>query len=314
MAGRKKKTQVKKRTRGGWIALKVIFALVMALCMVFAYGAINANTVHVRYAETVIRDLPPAFDGCKVLFVSDIDLCGINSPEKAAGFINKLSAVEADMLLLGGDYTSTHILDILNQTENLGNKNKNREAFFRGIQNLDMPLGKYAVAGENDHDPEGLKAILKETGIKPLFNGHASVKKDGQQIHIVGFNANTSGVNFNNVANAFSSDDCVIALSHSPAAFPQILTAEAKDSGSWADLILAGHTHGGQIRLADKNIIKLSPQEETFLYGWKRESDSLILTTSGLGCEAANIRIGSNPEVWVITLKDGLADLPDLQV
>lgn len=312
MAGRKRKRQINKRTKGGWIALKILFAIVIALGLLTGYAALNANTIHVRYAEVTVKDLPSAFDGSKVLFVSDIDLCGINSPEKAAKLFIRLQSLKPDILLLGGDYACDSIMDILNQTQQDGGKVEKRTAFFRNTTGFTAPLGKFAVAGENDTDLEQLKSVMEESGVKPLFNGHAAIEKDGMILHIVGFNANTSGVNFNSVAGAFDKEDCVIAFSHSPAAFPQMLTAEAGNAGSWADLMLSGHTHGGQIRLMGKNIIQLSSQEQSFLYGWRRENDTVMLTTSGLGCEGANLRLGSTGEVWLITLSDGSANLPEL--
>jgi len=56
----------------------------------------------------------------------------------------------------------------------------------------------------------------------------------------------------------------------------------------------------------------LSGQELDFLYGWKRESETIMLTTSGLGCEGTNLRLGTESEVWLITLSDGSVNLPDL--
>lgn len=311
MAGRNRKRQVKTRTKGGWIALKIILVLITAIGLLFGYAALNANIVHVRYAEVVLNDLPEAFDGCKVLFVSDIDMCGINSPEKSVKLMERLQALKPDMLLLGGDYTSTSVMEILNQTENNDRVMQSRKIFFNGIAGFEAPMGKFAVAGDNDKDLGDLVSLLKDTGIVPLFNGHAAVEHDGQKMHIIGFNANSSEVNFNSIANAFKKDECVIVLAHTPAVFPKIITAEAKDSGNWADLVLAGHTHGGQIRLMDNNIIQLNNQELNFIHGWKKENNILMLTSSGVGCEGANFRFGSKAEVWLITLNDGKAELPD---
>lgn len=311
MAGRNRKRQTKTRTKGGWIALKIILALVIGIGALFGYAALNANIVHVRYAEVVLNDLPKAFDGCKLLFVSDVDMCGINSPEKSAKLMGRLQALKPDILLLGGDYTSTSIMEILNQTENNDRAMQNRRVFFNGIAGFEAPMGKYAVAGDNDKDLADLEILLKDTGIVPLFNGHAAVENDGQKMHIIGLNANSSDVNFNSIANAFNKNDCVIALAHTPAVFPKVITAEAKDSGNWADLVLAGHTHGGQIRLMDNNIIQLNNQELSFIYGWKKENEVLLLTSSGVGCEGANLRFGSKSEVWLITLSDGISELSD---
>ena len=311
MAQKKRRRQAKKRSAGGKIALRIILAFLIALGAVFGYAAINANTVHVRYAEVVLEDLPEKFDGCRVLFVSDIDLCGINSPEKTSRLFERLQTLNPDILLLGGDYTSNSVMDILNMTDGTTENINKRSVLLNGISGFYAPLGKYAVAGDNDIDTENLKAVMKETGITPLFNGHAAVGNGTDKLHIVGFNAETNGVNFNSVANAFNKGDCVIALCHSPAVFPRILTAEAKDSGAWADMMLSGHTHGGQIRIGSRNIIQLNSQEQDFLYGWKRENGALMLTTSGLGCEGSNLRLGTSSEVWLITLSDGSVNLPD---
>lgn len=314
MARKARKKQNKKRTRGGWIALKILAVLLILVGITLGYAYFNASTVHVRYAEITLKDLPDVFDGSKVLFVSDIDLCGTNSPEKSAKLMQRLQALQPDMLLLGGDYTSTSIIDVLNQTENESGALTRRNDFFKAIAGFNAPLGKYAVAGDNDVQPELLESLFRETGVMPLFNGHSAVKKGNDTIHLVGFNDNISGVNFGSVANAFKKEDCVIVLAHSPGVFPQVLTTEASNMGAWADLLLAGHTHGGQIRLLGRNIIQLSDQEQSFLKGWKRENDSLLLTSTGLGCEGANLRLGSQPEVWMITLKNGNVVLPDLSI
>lgn len=307
MAARKKKQPEPRRGRGGWIALGVIGVMALMLGGLMGYGALNANTVHVRHASVAVEDLPAAFEGKSILFVSDIDLCGWNTPEKAGKLFNRLQALNPDILLLGGDYASESIIDVLNRSDETqtsdGELIRARTNFFNELARFSAPLGKYAVAGDNDAQAENLAQTLTQCGIQPLFNNRAEIPLNGDKIYLVGINYNTEGVNFNGVGNAFNRDDCVIALTHSPAAFPQMITAEARDSGAWVDLALAGHTHGGQIRLFGRNIIRLTAQEQHYLYGWFSEGSAWMLTSSGLGCEGANIRIGSKSEVWMIELR-----------
>ena len=80
------------------------------------------------------------------------------------------------------------------------------------------------------------------------------------------------------------------------------MISEAKDSGHWVDLALAGHTHGGQINLFGHGILSLDQREKHYLCGWNRETGVPMLTTSGMGCEGVDMRLGSEAEVWLITL------------
>ena len=115
MALRRKKNQ--KMGRGGRIALGVLAALALLIVLVCGVGAVNAGIVRIRRATVEIPDLPPAFDGRTILFASDIDLCGINTPAKSGALFEKLQSLRPDMLILGGDYASASLLEILNKPE-----------------------------------------------------------------------------------------------------------------------------------------------------------------------------------------------------
>ena len=73
---------------------------------------ISASVVHVQYAQVYLQDLPAAFEGTKLLFVSDIHLMGVNTPQRAAKLMESLAQLQPDLLLLGGDYTSQSLLEM----------------------------------------------------------------------------------------------------------------------------------------------------------------------------------------------------------
>lgn len=318
MATGKKKKPERRRGRGGWIALGAMAFLLLVLGGLTGYGALNSNTVYVRHASVAVENLPAAFDGKKILFATDIDLCGNNTPEKTAKLFERLQALNPDILLLGGDYVSQSIFEILNSSDGTPDSGeqalKTRTTLFNSLADFNAPLGKYAVAGDNDINIENLSQTLTQCGIQPLFNNKTEINLNGEKIQIVGINADMSNVNFNAVGAAFRREECVIVFTHSPEVFPRLLTAEAADNGAWVDLALAGHTHGGQIRLFGKDVIRLTSQERQYRYGWFSEGTSWMLTSSGLGCEGANVRIGSRSEVWLIELrqKEITPLLPDL--
>ena len=303
MATRKKTN--KKPGRGGRIALGLFATLLLALVVTAGIGLVNANLLRIRKAEVVIPNLPQHFDGTTLLYASDIDLCGLNTPDRAGEVFNQLQSLHPDALILGGDYNSTSLLDKLNRpngsVDDEAKMLSARSSFFHYISAFQAPLGKYAIASTEDLQWQNLRQVMVDNGVKPLINEKIDLHVDGDKLWLVGISGKVS--NLNRASSAFSKDDCVIVIAEGPDVLPVLLTSEAADNGSWADLILCGHTHGGQIRLFGRNVLSLSEAEQHFRSGWNTQSGTPILTTGGIGCEGLNLRLGTMPEVWLITLK-----------
>ena len=81
-----------------------------------------------------------------------------------------------------------------------------------------------------------------------------------------------------------------------------MLTAEAGDGGAWCDVILTGHTHGGQAVIAGRSLLKLTDAETRYGSGWSKESGVHVLVSPGVGCESVNLRLNTKPTAHLITL------------
>ena len=291
--------------RAGRATVAVFIALLLAMALFCAGAALNAGVVRVRRAEVEIRDLPAAFDGRTILYASDIDLCGLNTAKKSAALFERLQSLKPDMLILGGDYTSPSLLKILNRGDAADGRDldqlRARTDFFLYIKDFVAPLGKYGVAAPEDAEQEMLANQMLDAGITPLFNDRAAVTIGGDTLWIVGVSLETA--NLNSAGNAFLRDDCVLVAAYSPVVLPVLVTSEAQDGGRWADLALAGHTHGGQVRLFGRDLLTLAATERQYRSGWTMENGLPILTSQGVGCEGVNLRVGTEPEVWLITLR-----------
>ena len=295
----------KRMGRAGRIVLAAFAALLLFILLLAGIGVVNASVVRVRKAEVILPDLPASFDGTRILYASDIDLCGLNTAAKAGALFDRLQSLEPDVLLLGGDYTAPSLLDVLNRggeaADIAGKKLSARSDFFHYIGQFHAPLGKYAIAAPEDADRDTLTRQMSEAGVLPLFDDRVALRRGEDALWLVGVCEEIAALN--SAGSAFQRDDCVIVTAYGPAVLPVLLTSEASDGGQWSDLTLCGHTHGGQVRLFGRNMLPLNTQEQRYRSGWTIENYLPILVTEGVGCEGLNLRLGTAPEVWLITLR-----------
>ena len=109
---RAKNTASLKKKRGRRWGAGVCACCALVPCAATLGMQISASVVHVQYAQVYLQDVPAAFEGTKLLFISDIHLMGINTPQRAAKLMESLAQLQPDLLLLGGDYTSQSLLEM----------------------------------------------------------------------------------------------------------------------------------------------------------------------------------------------------------
>jgi len=281
----------------------IIIALFLLGALVFCHGV--ARVTHVERVTLHLKDLPAGFDGKTILYVSDIDMVGLNGPRSAAATMKKLSKLKPDILILGGDYTSTSLLSRINGSGDSNDAAAKRMHFFGALADFYAPMGKYAVAGEND-DPASLAQELSLGGIQLLSDSQVQLMSGGGLLTIAGLSDYSGSLtNYSQLASQCRMDDCVIAVAHNPASITGILTAEAKNGGAWCDAALTGHTHGGQAMVAGRSLLRLTDSEMRYGTGWSKESGVHVLVSEGLGCETVNLRFGTRSTVHFITLRKG---------
>ena len=191
MAVKKKVSNLTKKKRR--IGLKLGIAAIGILALGLGALHVNSRIVHVRYANVKLEDLPASFDGTKVLFASDIDLCGLNTADGMDRLFAQLQTLHPDLLLLGGDYASPSLLERLNGRSG-ADENKARREFFEAIADFHAPLGKLAVSGENDGDANSLNMAMMNSGVE-LVDGRLHVISNGSDaIGVVGVGEDAAGL------------------------------------------------------------------------------------------------------------------------
>ena len=295
-------------------ALGLFLLAMLAIGGLFGYMHVQSQLVHLMQATLYLEDLPPALEGTTLLYVSDVNIKSAAEARHTQRLFDELEALQPDLLLLGGDYSANTLLQTLNSEENAvsGAAEEYVLDFIRSLADFNAPLGKFAVLGEADADP-ALNAAFMQGGVQLLADSCATVEKNGGQLVIAGLNDTSTGLTpYSSLGSYFSGDECVIALTHNPAGYIGIRVNEARGGGAWADAVLAGHTLGGQIRAFGRNIRTMTDEESRCIAGWYYTDGLPMLVSQGLGCRDADLRFGTQSEVWLITLeRPQSAALPD---
>ena len=275
--------------RGRWrkTITRVILAFgTVGLRLTGLYGRGLRNALDVRRVELeiVVPELPAAFDGYRILHVSDSHLDVL--PELAQVARKILAGVEVDMLALTGDVHGFPETPVARSVELL----------VEALQDVRVRGPRFAVLG--NHDAVEMATVLAQRGFEVLVNQSRTLEQGGQSLRVTGLD---DVHHFYTEAAPAALDrhdgECGIALVHSAE------LADVADRAGYA-LYLCGHTHGGQICLpGGKPIVTQLTRCRHAAVGSWRQGRMAGYTNSGLGVAPPTVRFNSRAEVAVITLR-----------
>jgi predicted MPP superfamily phosphohydrolase len=251
------------------------------------FGRRNALAVRLTELELGFRNLPAAFDGYRVLHVSDTHLDHL--PELAPIAQRLLSGLEVDVLALTGDVQGEHHAPIDRSTALLA----------EALEGLRVRERRLAVLG--NHDPAAMVEVLERQEFDVLLNRSITLERGGERIIVTGlddphsFYTDSAGAALDDGAAAQA--DFRIALVHS---------AEMADHAARTGyaLYLCGHTHGGQVCLpGGKPVVTHLARCRRAARGRWRWDDMTGYTTTGLGVSGPPLRFNCPGEVALITLR-----------
>lgn len=221
--------------------------------------------------------------GIKIVYAADFHV-GKKHTARLAKVVDLINAQKADIVLLGGDFVKGH-------------KEKSTlpiELIAYELSHIKSDYPVYTVLGNHDMWVGGdkIQKVLEKNGIKVLRNSNDFVNVKDKKIYIAGIEDLTTG--FPNQNKAFeNTEKPVILLSHQPDIFPK----------AWEDanIILAGHTHGGQVVFPIIGALLVpSAYGQKFRSGYIEENNKKMIVTKGLGTSILPIRFNCKPEINVI--------------
>jgi predicted MPP superfamily phosphohydrolase len=233
-----------------------------------------------------LRRLPPELDGLRIVQLSDIHHSPFTSRAQVERAVETANELKPDIIALTGDYVSHEPNYAAPCAEMLGK--------------LRARYGVFAILGNHDHwtDAQLITDLFRAEGITVLVNQGMRFEQNGGSFWLAGVDDTMVGLEDLPLALSGSKDDEMkLLLAHNP-----IILRRAARAG--VDLVLSGHTHGGQITWrAEKNAA--GRPRRRLLRGLGRQGDTQIYVTRGLGTVVLPVRYGCPPEVSSLELKRG---------
>ena len=271
-----------------WSAVGLFFAVIIGLT-IWGNTSVALNNVTITDSE-----IPKDFNGYRIALVSDLHSSRLW--EKA---IAKVEKAEPDIVVIAGDLISRDDVDVERALNFVLEMMKITEGFcfyIPGNHEKDLPEETYAQLVEGMRSM-GVRIMDENDPVAMIINGKGEyialvgdAAGDPSKVGQLGSN-NTPYQNF---------DGYKILLTHNPAYFDDYAAAGF-------DLVLSGHTHGGQIRLPFIGAVYCPDQGFFPEYdsGVITKGDSTIVISRGIGNSSFPIRFLCRPEVVVIELQHG---------
>ncbi|MBT2288617.1 metallophosphoesterase family protein [Paenibacillus albidus] len=252
---------------------------------------VNAFRNNIIAQEITLPSLPAAFEGYRILFISDI-----HRRRLPKALLAPLKG-KVDAVFLGGDLTEKQC------------------PLERLMENMELAVSiapTYAVHGNHDYRADIAKVdrIIRSSGAKLLMDENVPLCKGGETVWLTGVDfpkkgGKTAYAPLPPLEGPAAERGCRIILVHDPLWLSQRLVVPA-------DLILSGHTHGGQVVLpivGTKKVEKFYHEYNAGMYEWSRgdgsRENAKLMISRGFGTAHLPLRWGSPAEMHVLTLRTG---------
>jgi len=267
------------------------FIFYIPIRIIYDYNAVSVRTVEYRK-----ENLPSQLEKFKIVFITDIQADHYTDEGRLSNYLNKVNSLNPDLILIAGDLITTGPDYI--------------ELSAREVGKLKAKYGVYSCIGDHDNwayrndyarSLAEVKSALNYHGVQMIDNDLKTINVDSAVIAITFITSTYVETVPQNVLDslAFNNDgDLKIFLTHQPQ--PYLIESGQKNN---FDLLLAGHTHGGQITFLFP-FVQLTPTmlETSYIRGDFWFNNMLMIVSRGLGMSLAPVRYNSTPEITLINL------------
>lgn len=270
--------------------IHIIFMLFCSLVLFFMYFG-SMKWLKIRKEDVYIDNLEDGIDGLKILQITDLH--SNNEKKLNLNIWKKIKNLDFDIIVITGDIIIKNVNEI--------------KPHIPYIKQFSKKYKIYYVDGNHErYNYKTISNMMKDAGVTVLNNERIKVKYNNSYFDIIGYRDyyTLKKNKFEGIEKLFTEYDnsCFkLVIEHQPRVFDLIKKYQP-------ELMICGHTHGGQIRFPFMPTI-FAPDQGFFPkygYGWYKYKNSKLYISKGIGTNIYKIRFYNRPEIVIFNIKKSL--------
>ena len=272
-----------------------VLAIVLLICSLFTsilfYGTVagvsNLNIVNTKITSQKVDE---SQSDLKIAYISDIHYNNFMGYTRLQNMIETINKNKPDIIIFGGD--------LFDDPDTYVITDEARIELIELLSSLEAEFGKFAVLGEEDHKVDKVEDLLFKADFELLNNESILINKNGStSINLIGIDSLIDGnVDIEKAFDSVDTNLFTIVVTHAPDLFDQLPFNDV-------DLVLSGHSHGGQVSLPVIGALKKVNGAMNYSLGTYYVNDTTLIVSNGLGTTERDLRLFSEPECHMIRLE-----------
>jgi len=265
------------------IIITIIIVAIITIIILYA-RFIGTSGLKINEYKITNPNITNEYHGLKVVHITDIHYSTTIKEKKLKYLVEQINFINPDIVVLTGD--------LLDETVEY-----NKDEIINNLKEIKAKLGKYAISGNHDYPIENYNSIIEESGFTNLDNTYELIYNNtNQPIIISGISSNlmdTTDLNtktkkFNEYISTNGKPIYSILLIHEPDYIDNL------DLNNY-DLVLAGHSHNGQINIPLLKKLYLPVGSDKYIDGHYNIDNTDIFVSNGIGTSGVKFRLFSKP-------------------
>lgn len=274
--------------------ITILFIFTLLICLLLLYSRFVATKgLVVREYKIVNEKITDNFHGLKIVQISDIHYETTINKKDLTKIVNTINELKPDIVVLTGDLLD----DNIEMSENY------EKDLIETLSKIETSIGKYAISGNHDYTFKNFNTIIEQSGFINLNDSFDQIYKDGNNyILLSGISTNMHGNKsleeklestttlLNNISEEEKNNIYKILLTHEPDIIDDIESINF-------DLVLAGHSHNGQVRLPFIGAITTPTFAKKYYNEHYTIDNTELYISGGLGTSEIKFRFFNKPSI-----------------